>query len=121
MAMTLALTRSGLRPLTTPLRPASRNRRVSWLLALVLLANFIDLFFTLSQRSNELFYEVNPFAHTLLDSVLLLVGFKLLLVVPACAVLLYFRRTTAAEIGCWCACAAYTVLLGHWYAYFQIV
>jgi hypothetical protein len=103
------------------MRPSPRATRILLLLSLVVLANFVDLLLTLDQRSSEMFLEVNPFASNILHSPGMLIGYKLLLVGAACAILLRYRHTFVAEAGCWCACAAHALLLGRWYVYFQIV
>ncbi len=103
---------------------AARPRRVSWLLAGVLLLSLIDLLVTIAHLRSVGMVEANPIAAFLIrstNSVWVLSAYKLV-TVGICLSLLYrLRRHVEAEMAAWCAIAILTGVLCQWYAFSEEV
>ncbi len=99
---------------------AARTRRVSWLLAGVLLLSLTDLLVTIVHLRSVGMVEANPIAAFLIrstNSVWVLSAYKLV-TVGICLSLLYrLRRHFEAEMAAWCAIAILTGVLCQWYAF----
>lgn len=99
---------------------AARTRRVSWLLAGVLLLSLTDLLVTIVHLRSVGMVEANPIAAFLIrstNSAWVLSAYKLV-TVGICLSLLYrLRRHVEAEMAAWCAIAILTGVLCQWYAF----
>lgn len=101
---------------TAPIRPT----RVVALVATLLVLNFLDLGYTLTESQRRSFVELNPVASGLLaGSPMLLVAYKATLSAVGCVILLSLRRSLAAELAAWLMVAVYVNLMSRWATYYE--
>lgn len=101
-------------------RLQSRPSRVMFLLSLVVLLSMADLYLTiLFVRDGGGFPEANPVARAImqLQSIPLLIGWKLSSVITTVGILYLIRRTRSAEIGAWVCFLVLGWLTIHWGQY----
>src|ERR1051326_2600361 len=80
----------------------ARTRRVWLLLAAVWVLHTFDLKFTMAEAATNHFEELNPIAAKLIGyPEVALVVYKLGLLGIGTGILLYLRRHSVAELGCW--------------------
>lgn len=84
---------------------------------LVAILSFFDLTCTLLAQSSIGFAEINPLGSHLLDSPLLLAGFKVTSLLLGCGILLALRRYRGAQIASWWLCLVCTILTFRWATY----
>lgn len=97
-----------------------RPRRILLILALVWVSSIFDLGFTLAESAQGHFVEMNPIAaHLLGGPAYRLVLYKFALIGTGSLILLWLRRTAAAEWGCWFLLAAHAYLGVRWWMYYE--
>ncbi len=100
----------------------TRPRRVILALAAVWVISFFDFGFTVSERHNPLFVELNPLAAALLSGPThLLTAFKFGLLGLGTAILVALRRRSLTEPACWFLLAAKIYVAMRWYAYYEFM
>jgi hypothetical protein len=98
----------------------TRPRRVLLVLAAVWVISIFDFGFTLLERDNPLFVELNPLAAALLTGPThLITAFKFGLLGLGTAILVGLRRRAPAELACWFLLAAKVYVALRWYAYYD--
>ncbi len=90
------------------------DRVIRFNLGLVALFSVLDLMWTLLSNSAGTMAEINPIAKPLMDSPLLLTGFKLTLTAIAVGLLYQLRRWPIARSASWWACLVLTLVTARW-------
>lgn len=101
-------------------RLQSRPSRVVLLLSLVILLSLADLYLTvLFLRDGGGFPEANPVARAIMElqSIPLLIAWKLSSVITTVGILYVIRRTRSAELGAWVCALVLGWLTVHWGQY----
>ena len=109
-------------PPTAFSRPGQRHqsmycRQVFYLVGLLVVLNLYDLACTLFARGSVGFWEMNPFAATMLDVPPRVVCFKLALTICPAILFIVGRRSKLAQIASWWGGVVYTVLILRWVTY----
>ncbi len=112
---------TSLSPQAIPILPSVRaqGRRVTLLVAAILLMGLADLAITLTYMKSVGMLELNPIARYMLDigSIDQLVRYKLFTMTLSCGVLFVLRKHRKAEFGAWICVAALFLLTMHWVRY----
>lgn len=97
----------------------ARPSRVAFLIIAILLASLTDLAITLEFITTVGMAEANPIARAVIGagSVPLLVGFKLVMSLSACAVFWIARTRPSGELGAWVGALVMAWLMVRWDAY----
>jgi hypothetical protein len=111
--------------LPVAVRPLGRGRftrahRVLLLLVAVWVLHTFDLKFTMAESTQSHFVELNPIAARLIGGPeVSLVVYKLGLLGFGTAILIYLRRHSVAELGCWFLLSASFYVGARWFVYYE--
>jgi hypothetical protein len=98
---------------------SSARRSAIRCIAVLMVLNLADLWFTAFLAPCRAFVELNPLADLILDSLPMLIALKLGVVGGCAALLLRFWRYKVVQFASWTAATIYTGLAIWWVAYFR--
>ncbi len=98
----------------------TRPRRVLLALGAIWVISVFDLTFTLLERDNPAFTELNPLAAALLTGpTQLITAFKFGLLTLGSVIFIVLRKRRPTELACWFLLAAKVYVALRWYAYYD--
>lgn len=101
-------------------RTSGARRSAIRCVAVLMVLNLADLWFTAFLAPSRAFVELNPLADLILDSLPLLIALKLGVVGGCAALLLRFWHYKIVQFASWTGATIYTGLAIWWVAYFRV-